>query len=52
MMKIGKGVEAFSASWSFRQMVNWHGIRACNEVNCQNGFGAIDICAPEEIVHD
>ncbi len=40
------------ASWNFRHMVNWRRIRACNEVNRQNGYPAIDIRTPEEIVHD
>ena len=39
-------------SWNFRHMVNWRRIRACNEVNRQNGYPAIDIRTPEEIVHD
>ena len=39
-------------SWNFRHMVNWQRIRACNEVNRQNGHPAIDIRTPEEIVHD
>ena len=39
-------------SWNFRHMVNWRRIRACNEVNRQNGYSAIDIRTPEEIVHD
>ena len=40
------------ASWNFRHMVNWRRIRAYNEVNRQNGYPAIDIRTPEEIVHD
>ena len=39
-------------SWNFRHMVNWRRIRAYNEVNRQNGYPAIDIRTPEEIVHD
>ena len=40
------------ASWNFRHMVNWRRIRVYNEVNRQNGYPAIDIRTPEEIVHD
>ena len=40
------------ASWNFRHMVNWRRIRACNEVNRQKGYPAIDIRSPEEISHD
>ena len=40
------------ASWNFRHMVNWRRIRACNEVNRQKGYPAIDIRTPEEISHD
>jgi hypothetical protein len=39
-------------SWNFRHMVNWRRIRACNEVNRQKGYPAIDIRSPEEISHD
>ncbi len=39
-------------SWNFRHMVNWRRIRVCNEVNRENGYSAIDIRSPEEIVHD
>ena len=39
-------------SWNFRHMVNWRRIRAYNEINRQNGYPAIDIRTPEEIVHD
>ena len=39
-------------SWNFRHMVNWRRIRVCNKVNRENGYSAIDIRTPEEIVHD
>ena len=52
MLKPGKGTKAFSVSWNFRQTLNWRRIRAYNEINRQNGYPAIDIRTPEEIVHD
>ena len=39
-------------SWNSRHMVNWRRIKAYNEVNRQNGYPAIDIRTPEEVVHD
>ena len=39
-------------SWNFRHMVNWRRIRACNDVNRQKGYPAIDIRTPEEVAHD
>ena len=40
------------ASWNFRHMVSLRRIRAYNEVNRLNGYPAIDIRTPKEIVHD
>ncbi|OGV85168.1 MAG: hypothetical protein A2340_05270 [Lentisphaerae bacterium RIFOXYB12_FULL_60_10] len=38
-------------SWNFRHIVQYHKIRAFNAVNLSQGYGALDIRSPAEVVN-
>ena len=51
-VKIGKGVKAFGASWSFRHMANWRRNRLYDAVNRQMGYEELNVLSPEAISYD